>query len=125
MIHVKYMPPSIGFRMANEETIGPKADIAETGSDYVLNLEIPGTFKEDVKVWVDGDILMISGEKKAPNADGSKLLVSERDFGKFERAFILPEHVERNNISAQFVDGLLVITVPKSINAKPREISIN
>lgn len=125
MFHVRYAMPNQRFEMAGCCDPGPKVDIAEIENEYTLSLEIPGIYKQDVKIWLDGDNLIVSGEKKAQAAPESKILVSERSFGKFERAFILPGHVDRNKISAQFIDGLLVISIPKSIEAKPREISIS
>jgi len=103
----------------------PEADIKETKNEYVISLEIPGAMKDDVKIWVEEDTLTVSGEKKRSSADSDKEIFSDRAFGKFERSFTLGDGVERNNIKAEFVNGVLEITIPKAPQSKPVEISIN
>jgi len=103
----------------------PKVDISESAENFNFNFEIPGALKDDIKIWLDNDILVVTGQKKSSLHDGQKALYSGRDFGKFERAFRLPQYVDRNNVKAALVNGVLEVTIPKTNEAKLREISIN
>jgi HSP20 family protein len=125
MINLQISPMAARIWREKESFAWPDVDIAENENEYKFSFEIPGTAKDDVKIWLQDDILTVSGEKKNSIPENSEPLVSERSYGKFERSFRLGRQVERNKVSAEFVDGILVITLPKTIEAKPREISIN
>jgi HSP20 family protein len=125
MNNINCSPFIARFWQENKAFAWPDVDIAETDNDYTFSFDLPGTLKDDIKIWLENDILTISGEKKASVLEDKKLLISERPFGRFERSFKLSKVVDRNKVSAQLVDGVLVITVPKAIEAKPREISVN
>jgi HSP20 family protein len=125
MININCSPLAARLWQENKAFAWPDVDIIETDNDYVFSFDIPGTLKDDIKIWLENDILTVSGEKRTIAAEDKKLLISERPFGKFERSFKLTKAVDRNKVAAQLVDGVLVITVPKTIEAKPREISVN
>jgi HSP20 family protein len=112
------------FFERNSSRPRPNVDIIENADNYLFGFEIPGAMKEDVKIWLENDILTVSGETKEELAKGETKLLSERSFGKFEMSFRLPGSVDGGKIKAEFVDGLLVVTVPKSAEAKPKEIAI-
>jgi HSP20 family protein len=97
----------------------PPADLKETEGAHLLALELPGLKREDVDLTIEGDALVVCGHKTEENEDASATYrVSERRFGRFERVFPLPPDVERGKIAAQFKDGVLKITLPKSAEAK-------
>jgi HSP20 family protein len=81
--------------------------------------------RDNVKIWVENSVLFISAEKKDGHVETDVRRLSERRFGKFERSFRLPRMVDVNKINANFENGVLTITVPKSAAAKPRDIKIN
>jgi len=103
----------------------PLTDIYEDKDKYSLKLDLPGIKKEDVKIsYVDGK-LSISGERNVESEHkDSKCHRIERSFGKYYRSFSLPENIQQEKINAEFKDGQLTITVPKSEEAKPKEIEI-
>jgi HSP20 family protein len=117
MINIKFNP--LDVRCAN--ITWPLVDISESKEYFTLSCEIPGALKDDIKVWIEDDLLLISGEKKGDN--DLERLVAERVFGRFERSFKLPRAIDRNNVVAELVDGVLRIKLPKLLEAK--EISIN
>lgn len=103
----------------------PAVDIEETDEAYVLRAEIPGLRKEDVKVSLADNVLTVSGEKKIEEKhEGRKYHRVERSYGAFQRSFTLGVPVQGNKIKAAFKDGVLEVTLPKSEEAKPREIDI-
>jgi HSP20 family protein len=103
----------------------PLADIYENNENYTFKLDLPGISKENVKIsYVDGK-LSISGERVQENEHkDSQCHRIERVYGKFYRAFNLPEQIKVEMIEAEFKDGSLTITVPKAEEAKPKEIEI-
>lgn len=103
----------------------PPADMKETPNAHVLSVELPGLAREDVEVSLSGETLVISGHKAEENEDhAATYRVSERRFGRFERAFPLPSDVDREHVSAEFRDGVLKITLPKSESAAPERSRI-
>lgn len=104
----------------------PRADIIEDEKFYFLNLELPGISKEDVKISVNEEnLLLIKGEKKVSQKDGLSYLRTERMFGQFSRAFALPDNLNSEAIAAKFENGILEITLPKVEPPAPKEIEIN
>lgn len=106
-------------------TWAPSTDISEAEDHYLLSLEIPGMKKDELKIEVIDNQVVISGERKTEEKHERKgSLYSERRFGRFQRAFALPTHVDAGKIEAQYEDGVLNVYVPKSEAAKPRQIKI-
>jgi HSP20 family protein len=103
----------------------PPADVAEDADRISVTAELPGFREEDVKVELHGDLLTISGERKREsdrrNRDYRRV---ERSYGEFRRSFTLPASVDRENVKANFSDGLLKLELPKKPEAKPRQIPI-
>ena len=102
----------------------PNVDISENEDGYRLSFEIPGTMKDDVKIWVENDLLIVSGEKKNNLGKDDIRVHSERSYGKFERSFRLPKNADREKVKADFVNGVLEVTIPKTEEAKPKQIEI-
>lgn len=98
----------------------PPADMKETGTAHILAVELPGLTRQDIDLSIDGDALVVTGQKAEETDDASATYrVSERRYGRFERSFPLPPDVDRSRIEAQFKDGVLKITLPKSPGAAP------
>lgn len=103
----------------------PMTDIDEEDDHYMLSLEIPGMKRDELKIEVIDNQVVISGERKTEEKRKEKGSVySERRFGRFQRSFALPTHVDAEKIEAQYQDGVLKVYVPKSEAAKPRQIKI-
>ena len=104
----------------------PSVDIAEDKDKFMLSAELPGVKKEDVKISLNNNTLTIEGEKKTDfekKEDNSYR--SERFYGKFSRSFTLSSEIEADKIEADFKDGILNVSLPKSEKVKPRQITIN
>ncbi len=105
----------------------PPVDIEEDKEKIVLTAELPG-FKEDqIEIQLEGGVLTIRGERKfeGEKQNGKNYHRVERADGQFIRSFTLPNNVDREKVRAQFSDGLLRIEIPKSEEAKPRQIKIS
>lgn len=103
----------------------PRLDISETDKALEVVADLPGMEKKDIKVSVDGDLLTIKGEKKEVKESKDKHYHSiERRSGSFYRALRLPTEVENDKIEANFKDGVLTLTLPKSKKAVKKAAQI-
>ncbi|KAA8982937.1 MULTISPECIES: Hsp20/alpha crystallin family protein [Gammaproteobacteria] len=103
----------------------PSVDITENKDAFVITAELPGIRKEDVKVSVHDGVLTIQGERNFETTeDDAKRHRVERFYGHFARSFTLPEHVDDENIKANYHDGVLELTLAKQEKAKPRAIEV-
>ena len=103
----------------------PACDVRETETDFIVRAELPGVGKDDIKINVINNTLVVRGEKKQETEEkkGSWHHV-ERTYGAFERTFALPTAVAADKIKARFKDGVLEISLPKAEEARPRPIQI-
>lgn len=91
-----------------------RVDIAEDEKNIYIEAELAGLKKEDVKISVEDNVLIIRGERKQENEEKKKNYHRvERVFGSFSRAFTLGENVDKENIEAKYEDGVLHLTLPK------------
>jgi HSP20 family protein len=103
----------------------PLTDILEDDNRYCLNIDLPGIKKEDVKINYTNGQLSISGERKMESEEkNTKYHRAERSYGKYYRSFTLPQKIKENEIDAEFKDGQLKISIPKSEEAKPKQLEI-
>jgi HSP20 family protein len=101
-------------------------DITEGENDFVVMASLPGIKPEDVQTTVLGDTLTIRGESKADTEQkGQNWLVRERRFGSFQRSVTLGTAVIADKATAHFEHGVLTLTLPKSEQARPKQIKLN
>ena len=102
--------------MPQFHSTSPAINVSEDDKEYKVEVAAPGMTKDDFKISLTGDDIVISMEKKVENNDeqkDKKYIRREFSYSKFEQRLGLPENVERQNISAQMNDGVLVIDIPK------------
>jgi HSP20 family protein len=103
----------------------PVVDIVERDDAFEVRAELPGMKKEDVKITLRDDILTIRGEKKQESEKKDQNYHRiERSYGNFQRSFTLPTSVKGDKIDAMYNDGVLTVVIPKSEEAKPRDIEV-
>jgi HSP20 family protein len=102
----------------------PKLEVEETDNEYRVHAELPGIDPKDVEVTLQDGMLVLRGEKRAKIEDPNRA-VSERFYGRFERRIPL-EGVDEDRIQANFENGVLTITAPRSAQAhdKTKRIEI-
>ena len=104
----------------------PSLDVYEEKDNLIVKAEIPGMKREDIEVSLHDGSLSISGERKSENKyEGAEAYRSERFFGKFQRTVALPTPVAADKVKAQYKDGVLIVTLPKTEEAKPKQIDIS
>jgi len=107
------------------EGLHPYVDIEEREDGYVLNMELPGMSKDDLRISYQDGVLNISGEKKdSRNTENVNYHLNERRYGKFERTFRIHSDVDAGKIEAGFRNGILQIELPKAESAKPKQIEV-
>lgn len=104
---------------------GPATDIAEDEKAYTITAELPGMEPKDIEVTVSGGVLTIKGEKKQEKEEKDKnYYLSERSYGLAQRAFVLPEGIDQEKMTAGFAQGVLTVTLPKSAEAQKSQKKI-
>jgi HSP20 family protein len=101
----------------------PVADLTETDDAYVAEVELPGLRKDDVRVELAGQELVIGGEYRESGTEGRALRRGRRT-GGFEFQVMLPGRVDPDKITADLDDGVLTVNVPKAETDKHRRIEI-
>ena len=98
----------------------PAVNTKETDGSFQVEVAVPGMKKEDFKIDLDNNILTISSEKKEEKdeKDGEKISRREFSYFSFQRSFHLPNNVKEEQISAEYADGLLKLTIPKTETKK-------
>lgn len=114
------------FERGIEKSWGPAVDITEDGKNIYLKADLPGMNQKDIKVSVEDDVLTISGERKSEKEEkkDGKFYRLERVYGQFCRSFTLPDNVDASKISAEYKDGVLTLTIPKTEEKKSKAIEI-
>jgi len=106
--------------------LAPRVDVTEDNHHVTLTAELPGVNEKDIDVSIVGDQLTIKGEKRSEledkqEAEGHVVHRIERSYGSFQRTMTVPYEVDPDQVSAQFKDGVLMITLPKPADAAVRK----
>lgn len=103
----------------------PKVDLSETKDAIVVKAEIPGVEQKDIEVSLQDGYLTIKGEKLEEKEEKDKRYHRvERTHGAFARALRLPSAVDASKVTATFKDGVVTVTMPKSMEAKGTTIPV-
>lgn len=101
----------------------PPADLCEVSDRFLLTMELPGLDRSHVEIAFAADTLTISGQRPAP-APCERYQQFERAQGRFSRAFRFALPVDPDRITADLVDGVLTVTVPKAGDSDVRRIDV-
>jgi HSP20 family protein len=100
-------------------------EIVDEGKHISLGFDLPGIAKENVDIQVENRTLKITAERKSPEyKETDKIHLSERKYGKFERSFKIGDDLDSENVSANFHNGVLLLTLPKLEKAQARKVEI-
>lgn len=103
----------------------PAVDIYEDKDSFKVKAELPGMKKENINVSIHGSTLTISGERQSEEeSKEGECCQSERYYGRFQRSIDLGQPVHSENVSATYKDGILQITLPKTEDAKRKQIQV-
>ena len=104
----------------------PAAELTENDDALHLKLEVPGMQAKDIDVQVMADRVAISGERKSETkSEENGTTRSEFRYGKFQRVIPLPARIQNTNVTAEYKDGILNLTLPKSEEEKNKVVKVN
>jgi HSP20 family protein len=102
----------------------PRCNMEETDEAIIVEVELPGVTRDNVHLSVEGDVLHISGERHATSQrQEHNYHYFEQQYGRFERQLRLPRSINREQITAEFNNGILSITLPKEPAQLPQNDS--
>jgi HSP20 family protein len=103
----------------------PAVDIREEEGGLTFVADLPGLERDDVEVTLENNVLTIKGERGSDVEEKRDSYHRvERTYGVFTRSFTLPRGADAAKVDAQFTNGVLTLTIPKTEAAKPHKISI-
>ena len=107
----------------------PAVNITEDNDSFKLSIAVPGMKKDDLNIDVQGNLLTISAEKEETSKEADEQFTRrEYNYSSFSRTFTLPDEVKKDKIDAEYKDGVLWVSMPKTDEAKKqltgRHISI-
>lgn len=104
----------------------PSLDLSEGEETLEVRMDLPGVKPEDINIEVSGNTLRVSGERREEKEEkGRTWHRVERETGAFARLVSLPCPVEEDKVTAEYHDGVLTITLPKTASARTRKIKVN
>jgi HSP20 family protein len=103
----------------------PSLDVSETEKEVIVKAEMPGMDSKDIDLYVEGDNLIVRGEKKQENEDKDENYHRvERSYGAFHRSIPLPSKCDQSKVKAKYKNGVLTVKLPKSEDAVPKRVQI-
>ena len=100
-------------------------DMYQTKNEVVVKAALPGVKPEEVDISITGDIVTIKGEhKEEQETKEENYLHREQRYGAFSRSVTVPVQVKGDKAEAAFEDGILILTIPKDEEAKPKQIKV-
>lgn len=109
-----------------ERANAPAIDVKETDAAYIVHAELPGVKKDDLNISISDGVLTINAETRfeSEEKDAGRVIRQERRYGKFVRSMRLGNDVDEAQVSADYTDGVLNVTLPKTEEVKPKRIEV-
>ena len=103
----------------------PAVELTENESSFLLKVEVPGLEKSDLDVQATADSISISGERiDKKESDTQRNTHSEFRYGKFQRVISLPKKIQNTNVTAEYKEGILYLTLPKKEDEKNKVVKV-
>ena len=108
------------------QALMPALDVSESDDAYHVTAELPGVSKDDLDITINDGVLTINAETRheSEQKDKGRMIRQERRYGKFVRSMRLGGDVDEDKVKANYEDGVLHLTLPKSEDVKPRKIDV-
>jgi len=117
--------PFFWSRGGDSELIAPALDVYEEKDEIVVKAELPGMTKDDIEVDISDTHLVLKGEKKKEEKlEEEDYFCCERSYGAFHRSLEIPKGVQADKVKASFKNGILEIRLPKTEEAKSKELKV-
>lgn len=112
------------FAFQNESWISPAVDIYEDTDNFYLTANMPGVGKENTKIKIDNDNLIIMGRIDYSGVVKRNYIMKESDTANYYRTFRISDGIDSTKLEAKYENGQLMVTLPKHERVKPRVIDI-
>ncbi len=114
---------NIKERKERRMTIQPLSNIYEEKGDVIVKVEMPGVSKNNIDISIDGQNLIISGQRESLESEG-EFLLRERRIADYYKVFTLDETVDRDKIDATMENGVLTLKLQLKESVKPKKIEV-
>jgi HSP20 family protein len=115
---------SIDELLEKQNYVSPYVNIYETDNEFVLVANMPGVLRDDLKVKVDKDSLIMFGKIDYNDEVNKNYILNEIEIGNYYRTFNISDSVNQDKIEAKYDNGQLIVNLPKNEKIKPRKIDI-
>jgi len=115
---------SIEELLVTQNYISPLVNIYETDDEFILTAFMPGVVRDNVKVKVEADSLIMFGQIDYENEINRDYILNEQEIANYYRTFKISDTVDKSKIEARYDNGQLVVNLQKKEKAKPRRIDI-
>lgn len=121
----RFLYPPAFTMQSPEGLLSPNVDFSETEKQYLVRLEAPGVAREDFDIKLEGDFLIVRGERKhSTEGKDERFVWQEREEGSFMRSLRMPTPVDPSGVSASLENGVLTVTLPKAMPAASSRIQV-
>lgn len=104
----------------------PAAELTQAEENLILRLEVPGIKPEDVEIEATAKTISIKGDRKSYiEEEQRKNTRSEFHYGTFSRVISLPVRIQNTQVTAEYKDGILTLTLPKADEEKNKVVKVN
>lgn len=109
-----------------DRSVSPAMDVVEDDESFSVYMDLPGVVEEDVDVSIASNVLTIKGTRELPDlGEDARVYRREEWEGSFQRTLSLPQGVDTQKVEAHMKDGVLIVTLPKREEVKPRQIKVD
>lgn len=107
-------------------SVAPRVNVTESDKAYVVEAELPGVTKENVKISVEGKHVALEAEvtRDTERKEGETVVFAERSIQKFARSFAFAAEVDNDRSVAKLENGILILTLPKKEELRPKQIQV-
>ncbi|OKH17411.1 Hsp20/alpha crystallin family protein [[Limnothrix rosea] IAM M-220] len=115
-----------GWQSDEKAAWRPSVELLDGDTELTLKAALPGIAKDDIDISLTRESIRISGEYNYQKEDHDKgVYHSEFRYGKFDRSIVLPVAIDHENVSADFADGVLTLTLPKVVPTSKKVVKLN
>ncbi len=115
-----------GWQSEDKSAWRPSVELLDGDTELTLKASLPGIEKDNIDISLTRESIRISGEYKYQKEDRDKgVYHSEFRYGKFDRSIVLPVAIDHENVTANFVDGILTLTLPKVVPTSKKVVKLN
>ncbi len=109
-----------------DRALTPALDLSESADGFTLQVDLPGVDRKDISLTVENNVLTLEGEKKTvADHDKKRFFRRETWSGSFRRTISLPVAADSERVKAEFRNGVLVVSIGKKEEHKPRQIAVS